>query len=83
VTDKLDKVDIEQWAEHNITLSSIQAFKERLLVSVASEKQLIRFAKHGLDKLFSFFLFSLRGKMEHAALEHCKRFLKELSKAGS
>ena len=80
VADKLDQVAIEQWAEHNIKLSSIQAFKDRLFASVSNEKQLIHFAKHGLDKLFSFFLFSLRGKTEHAALEHCKRFLKELGK---
>ena len=77
---KLELTALELWAEREIKLSSIQAFKDRFLASVSNEKQLIRFAKHGLDKLFSFFIFSLKGKTERGALEHCTRFLKELGR---
>jgi hypothetical protein len=89
VTEKLESnvlPALERWAEQEISLNSIQNFKDRFFTSVNSEKRLMKFVAHkegtqkGLEKLFSYYLFNVSGKTDLVVLEHFRRFMKELCK---
>jgi hypothetical protein len=86
VTNRLDTVvlpDIEMWAEKRIRMDQIQAFKDKIVAKVGSERELIDFVGHkhgtiaGLENLYSFYLFNIKEEAAHA--KHFYRFMKEMS----